>query len=823
MNMVNTMRTLRQDLQFGFRVLRNSPGFTLVAVLTLALGIAVNATVFSWIDSVLLHPFPGAGNPQRLALLETVSSSGEFTVATSYLDYRDYRDNLKLVEGLAIGRFTPLSMGADGKTERAWAELVSANYFDVLQVKPILGRAFLPEEAGDQPGAYPVAVLSYRLWRNRFHGDPKVLGKTIRLNRHELTIVGIAPPEFRGTTAGLVYDVWMPITMATAMGTGPTLSYRGTRDLTSTVARLRPGVTIEQARAEASALARQMAAAHPDTSRGVDLTVLPVWQGHLGAQGLLLKPLGILMAACVLLLLIVCANVANLLLARAVARQREFGIRLAMGAHPARLARQLLTETLLLAAMGGVVGVIMVMWMGQSLQFLLPPVDLAFDLGGGVNLPTLGFTLLVVVVATLVSGTAPAFLLCRADLNETLKEGGRTGAAGMRSHRMRGLLVVAEVALAMVALTGAGLFFRSFQNAGSIQPGFNMANVSVSQFYLSYAGYSAREQQQFCRALRERLEAKPGILGVSYSDWVPLASAAGSSPADQLQVEGYVPARDEQMWVHRATVPPGYFRFMGIRLLDGRDFTERDDAGAATVILVNQTFARRFFRGLSPVGRKVTLYGTTATVVGLVKDSKYHTPLEAPLPYFYLPFQQWFAPGLNAAVLVKTAGDPMRMNTILRREALALNQDAVFTTRLYSDAATASLYPQKVAASLLGVVGVVCLLLAAIGIYSVMSYAVIQRTQELGIRMALGARPSQVLRLVVREGLALAVPGLLVGVAASVLAARPLGGMLVRVSAADPATFAATASFLLLVSVMASYLPAFRATRLDPVRALRGE
>jgi predicted permease len=803
-------------------MLRNSPGFTLVAVLTLALGIAVNATVFSWIDSVLLHPFPGAGNPQRLALLETVSS-GEFMVATSYQDYRDYRDNLKLVESLAIGRFTPLSMGADGKTERAWAELVSANYFDVLQVKPVLGRGFLPEEAGDQPGAYPVAVLSYRLWRNRFHGDPKVLGKTIRLNRHELTIVGIAPPEFRGTTAGLVYDVWMPITMATAMGTGPTLRYRGTRDLTSTVARLRPGVTVEQARAEVSALARQLAAAHPDTNRGVDVTVLPVWQGHLGAQGLLLKPLGILMAACVLLLLIVCANVANLLLARAVARQREFGIRLAMGAHPARLARQLFTETLLLAALGGVVGVIMVMWMGQSLSFLMPPVDLTFDLGGGVNLPTLGFTFLIVVVATLVAGTAPALLTCRADLNETLKEGGRSGAAGTHSQRMRGLLVVAEVALAMVALTGAGLFFRSFRNAGSIRPGFNMANVSVSQFYLSNAGYSAQEQHQFCRTLRERLQAMPGVLGVSYTDWVPLASAAGTSPGDQLEVEGYVPARDEQMRIHRATVPPGYFQFMGIRLLDGRDFTERDDAGAPTVIIVNETFARRFFRGLSPLGRKVNLYGGTVTVVGLVKDSKYHIPMEAPLPYFYLPFQQWFAPGLNFSVLVKTAGDPMRMNTILRREALALNQDAVFTTRLYSDAATASLYPQKVAASLLGVVGIVCLLLAAIGIYSVMSYAVSQRTQELGIRMALGARPSQVLGLVVREGLALALPGLVVGVAASVIAARPLGGMLVRVSAADPSTFAATASFLLLVAVVASYLPAFRATRLDPVRALRGE
>ena len=815
-----------KDVRFGLRILRRSPWFTAVAVLTLGLGIAVNTTVFSWIDSVLLDPFPGVGDPHQLALIETVTPTGEFLVNTSYLDYRDYRDTLQLVSGVALGRFTPLSVGADGRTARAWAELVSANYFDLLKVKPVLGRVFLAEERGEREGGAPVAVISYAMWQNRFGGDPKVLGKIIRLNRHELTIIGVAPQGFHGTLAGVVFEVWMPVTMATAMGTGNgTLHYRGTRDETSTIVRLKAGVTIEQARAEVAALGRRLAAAYPATNRGVELTVTPLWQGHLGAQGMLLQPLRILMALSLLLMLIVCANVANLLLARAVSRQREFGIRLAMGARRSRLAAQLLVETLVLAAGGAVVGVTLVLWMGQSLLFLLPIVDIPLDLGGGLNLPTLGFTLLAAVAATLLSGTAPALFIARSNLNETLKEGGRTGGSGAGSHRLRGLLVVSEMALAMVALVGAGLFYRSFHNASAIQPGFDRTNISVSQFYLSYAGYTAVEQREFCRILRERLESKPGVVGVTYSDVVPMstASGSGSTPWHQLDIEGYAPAPNEQMMIHRATVPPGYFQLMGIRMLEGRDFTERDSAEVPMVIIVNETFANRFFPGGNPIGRKVRVEGNPATVVALVRDSKYHTPIEGPTPFFYIPFRQWFGPGLNFSVFIKTTGDPLRMTPVLRREALALNQDAVFSTRLLADATTGSLFAQRVAASLLGVVGGVSLLLAAIGLYSVMSYAVSQRTQEMGIRMALGAQPGDVLGLVLREGFRLFVPGLVVGSVIALAAARIVGGMLVNVGASDPLAFLSAAVFLGVVAALASYLPALRATRVEPVVALRSE
>jgi predicted permease len=818
-SILGILQTVLQDLRFALKLFFSNPKFALVAVFTLGLGIAVNATVFSWIDSVLLHPYPGV-DTRGMALIETVTLSGEHLVSTSYVDVRDYRDNLKLVTDVAIGRFTPLTLGLEGNADRAWAELVSANYFDVLQVKPILGRSFLPEEAADKRGAFPVAVISYRMWQNRFHGDPNVLGKEIRLNRHQLTIVGVAPPGFRGSTVGLVYDVWMPITMAYEMGTGPTLDYRGCRDLTSTIVRLKPGVTLQQAQDEVSTLAKRLAAAYPDTNRGVDAIVVPIWAGHLGAQSILLRPLQILMSVCVLLLIVVCANVSNLLLSRAVSRQKEFGLRLAFGAGKSRLIRQLLTETFLLATVGAVLGMALMLWLEKLLNRLLPRVDFPFDLQAGLTGTTVAFTLIVVVVITLAAGLVPALLSIRSNLSQGLNEGGRSGIGGARTHRLRGLLVGVEVALAMVALIGAGLFLRSFGNASRIEPGFNTKNVAVSQFYLSNAGYTADEQRSFCRRLRERMEPMPGVVGVTYTDFVPMTSP-GSSPQNQIDIEGYVPAPNEQMLLHRATVPPGYFDFMGIRVLEGRDFTERDEAGAPLVFIVNETFARHFFGDSSPIGRKVHTGGDIATIVGEVKDSKYNSPIELPQPYFYVPFRQWFAPGLNFSVLIKTKGDPMTVIPDLRREALALNQDAFFRSVPLEDAVGFSLYPQRVAAILLSATATLCLLLAALGLYSVMSYAISQRTQEFGVRIALGASRLKVLQLVTRESVMLTLPGLVVGIAVAIVALRFFGSMLVGVSPTDLLTFVAAAVFLIAVSLLASYLPARRALRIDPIVALR--
>jgi predicted permease len=524
-----------------------------------------------------------------------------------------------------------------------------------------------------------------------------------------------------------------------------------------------------------------------------------------------------------LLLLIVCANVASLQLARAVSRQKEFSVRLALGASPRRLARQILTETLLLAIAGALLGILLIPWMGQALALLLPPSDLPLQIGSEWNVGTRGFTMLAALLTTVMSGTAPALLSMRTGLNETLNEGGRGGSADKRSLRTQGALVMAEVAMAAIAIIGAGLFYRSFQNAGKIDPGFDRTNVSVAQFYLTNSGYSAAEQRQFCRSLRVRLEAMPGVIGVSYTDAVPLAAMAGTSPADQLVIDGYTPAPLEQMLIHRATVPPGYLRLMRIPLLAGRDFTERDEAGAPNVVIVNRTFARRFFGAADPIGRKLTVGSARVAIVGVAADSKYHSPLEEPLPYFFLPFQQWFAPGLNFSILLKTVGDPMRFMPVLRRAALDLNPDAVFRGSRLAEIDTAPLYPQKVAASLLGALAIVCLLLAAVGLYGVMSYAVSRRTRELGIRMALGAARSSVLRLVTRNGLAPILPGLLAGLICALAVSRMFAGMLVEVGAADPVTFVLAAGFLTFVALLACCVPAWRATRLDPVRALHCE
>lgn len=816
------MRTLGQDVRYALRLFRNNSGFTALAVLTLALGIAANTTVFGWIDSVMLNPFPGAANPEELALIETVTSDGEVLVNTSFLDYKDYRDNLKLFSGLAASRFTPSSVGDDGRSERVFTELVSRNFFEVLGVRPALGRTFRSNECGDQPRTCPLAVISDRLWRGRFHSDPAIIGKTLHLARHPFTIVGVAPDGFHGAFAGLAFDVWVPLNWAEELGTGNgTLNFRGTRDLTTTIGRLRPGASIGQAGSEASAIAARLEAAEPLTNRGIGAAVVRAVDGHNGAQRLLQGPLRILMAICFVLLLIVCANVANLLLARMVSRQREFTIRMALGSGAARLFRQVLTETLMLALAGALVGILMSQWMGQALVALLPPNDAPLALGHTGSLRTLVFTVAAAMATTVLAGIAPAWMTARLNLNEVLKQGGRSDA-GTGSHRFRSLLVVAEVALASIAIIGAGLFLRSFRNSSAIHPGFATANILAGNYYLSPAGYTAEQQREFCFRLRERLEATPGIAAVSYTDSVPLQF--GASPWHQLTVEGYTPAPGEDMNLHRSLVPPGYFAFMEIPLLEGRDFSEADDAKAARVMIVNQSFVRRFYPGGLAVGRKVRVGNGWRTIVGVVKDSKYHKQIEGPTPYFYIPFRQFFAPGLNFSMLVKTKGDPILAMAALRRESLALNPDAVVYNLIPLEQSIGSaLYPQRVAASLLGAVGAVALLLASVGLYSVMSFAVGRRTREIGLRMALGASRIRVIGMVLRQGLAMLIPGLVLGIVCGLALSWIISSMLVGISAADPLSYLGASLFLSLCAGLACLIPAWRACGVAPNEALRSE
>lgn len=494
------MTTLLQDLRFGLRTLRQSPGVAAIAVLTIGIGIGANTTIFGWMRPLLFDPLPGTADSSRLVAVENFADAGKGSgepLTTSFLDFRDYRDHLKLLDVAAIGR-GPLAVGDERNSERVWCELVSGNFFDVLGVKPEAGRFFSPEERNDAQNTHTVAVISHTFWQTHYRASLSAIGSTLRINRVAFTIIGVAPAGFHGTQAGLAYQIWVPLTMygqVTHTGTWM-LQDRNTRNFTM-LARLKPGVTIEQARSEAAALANFMAVANADADKGVGATVLPVWQWHYGPQNMLLKPMAILMAACGVLLLIVCANVANLQLARATGRQQEFSIRLALGASSQRLARQLLTESLLLALAGSAMGLMIASWLNGTLRWLLPAVAIP-----SVELPSfdgqvLGFTTLLAVGVAVLAGVAPALRAGRSNVNEVLKEGGRSGASGAPSHRLRGLLVISEVALAVVALVGAGLFLKSFQASRAMAPGFSPKGQALAHFNLSTAGYTQPQADSF--------------------------------------------------------------------------------------------------------------------------------------------------------------------------------------------------------------------------------------------------------------------------------------------------------------------------------------
>jgi predicted permease len=811
-----------RDLKQALRVSMKSPGFTLLAAFTLAIGIAANTVVFGWIDTVLVKPLPGVTSSERLAVFETVTPSGEY-ITTSYADYRDYRDHLTLLDGLAISQPRSMTIGEDEGGERVWGELVSGNFFSVLGVRPARGRFFTPQESGDRQGASPVAVIGYGLWQRKFGSDPAAIGSTVRINRQQLTIVGIAPPEFRGSITGLALEMWIPATMATALNIMPDwmLKDRKTRSFLG-IARLKPGVSLERARSEVSALAKELDRANPATNRGIGAALLPVWRGHFGAQSMLLGPLRILMAVSVLVLLIACANVANLLLARAMKRRREFALRLALGSGRLRLARQLLFESLVPAALGTIIGVALAAWCGGQVTRLVPAGALPVVINAQMNLDILLFMALLATVACVLSGLAPAIHTGSMDLNEAIRDGGRNATGGGRSGNLRRLLVAAEVALAMVTIIGAGLFSRSFEMARRLNPGFDARNVLVSHLYLSTGGYSAEDRKLLCRRIRERLEVQPGIQSATYADVVPLAFEG--APWEDLQIEGYVPRPDDNLKISRNVVAPGFFDLMRIPLLSGRDFNQLDDEKSQQVMIVTQAFARRFLNGRNPIGVRVRGWGRWFTIVGVAKDTKHLAVNEAPRPFFYVPFQQVYRADLDIVMYVRTAGDPSMALAALRREIRAAAPNAGgFNSNSLTEEIGASLFPQKIAAALMGVMGIIAILLAAAGLYSVMAYAVSQRTQEIGIRMAIGARPGQVLGLVVLQGMGLASAGLAAGFAVALILTRFASSLLVGVSATDPLVFAGSALLLIAVALAASYLPALRAARIDPGAALRSE
>jgi len=829
---------LLQDLRYGLRMMARNPSFTAVAVLTLAIGIGATTTAFTWINAVFLQPLSGVADPSRLVTLESVTPNGEW-VPSSYPDFRDFRDRLKLFDGIAVSRPVALSVGKEDHAERVWAELVSGNFFDVLGVKPEAGRLFLPAEFADSPGKFPIAVISDRYWRSHYAANPNIVGQTIRVNQHELTVVGVAAPAFHGSMPVTAFDLWVPYMEQPALNGVQEwmLRDRHNRNMLG-IARLKQGVTIDQARVELKTLADRMAILNANVSEGMSATLLPLWKSPHGPQGLLIGPLRILMGVCILVLLIVCANVANLLLARATVREKEFTARLALGAGLARLARQVLAESLLLTGTGAALGLAVTPWMSLALKFLMPPgpMQQLVSMDTRPNLSVLAFTAGVCIIAALAAGLIPALQVSRLNLSSRLNAGGRSGSASRGRNRLRSVLVASEVALALVALVGAGLFARGFQTTMHIDPGFDPNKVLLSQFYLNTNGYSLAQRKEFCRRLEERMMSAPGVTDVAYSDGVPLSFEP--SWWEELKIEGYAMRPNENMSIFRNVISPGYLPLMHIPIVEGRNFTEADneDDKSPAVMIVNEAFVRRFLAGRNPIGTRIHGWGTWFRVVGVAKDSKYHYLGESTPAYFYVPFRQIYREDMNLAFYVRTKGDPDSMLSTLRAQARDLDPNVtVFDAAPLKEYIGASLYPQKIAASLMTVLGSIALLLAAVGLYSVMAYSVAQRTQEIGVRMALGAQPRHVLGMVIRQGLALTSGGLIVGAVLAIGLARAVasvsftgGGMgasakLLGSGANVPLIYLASAGFLCAIATLATWLPARRASSLDPMQALRTE
>ena len=816
------LEQLWKDIQYTLRSLAHSPGFAFVAVLTLAVAIAANTTVFSWVDAIMLKPLPGVTDGRPTFSLEMLPPNNW---NVSYLDYLDYRANLKLVDLAASREPAAFDIGEGSAPRRIVGEMVTGNYFSVLGVRPVLGRTFLADERAERD---LVAVVSYSFWREHFHGDPGVVGKTLRANKRELKIIGVAAPNFGGAWRGLAFDIWVPLTLGPQFNlmSPQMLEARDARALL-TVARLKPGVTLDQARAEVRSLSGLLAHRYPETNKNGVATLNPEGDAHNNLKFILGGSLRILLAMCGVVLLIACANVANLLLARATARQRELSLRLALGANRGRLSRQLLTEALLLAFLGALIGVPLAMWARPMLALLVPPIELPIMLEIPFNATVLAFSVLICVVAALVSGLVPALHAVRSGLVDALKEGGRGGTAGAGTHRMRDLLVVGEVALALVALVGAGLFAKSFRTTTAMSPGFEPKNVLVSKFYLTPGGYAGAQQRaDFMLRLRDRLQTSPGVVQAAYAESIPLGYA-GTAGCD-VQVPGYVLQPGEGPNSDRNFVSPEFFHLLRIPILNGRAFDARDDLKGAPVAIVNQAFAHHYLNGKDPVGTEIHACGTQLTIVGLAKDAKYYTFLQEANPMIYAPFAQRYGPvgdyDQGIGLFIKTAGDPLRALPILRRAASSIDPAVgVYDSMPLEDYIGFSVFAQKVAAGLLSVLGAIALLLAAMGLYSVMAYSVSQRTHEIGIRMAVGGQRSRVMGLVLAKGLALTLIGLAAGLVAALSVSQVVASMLLNVSATDPWIFFGASVFLAAIALLASLLPARRATKVDPLTALHCE
>jgi predicted permease len=819
----------QQDLRGGLRMLKKSPGFTLVAVLSLALGIGANTAIFTIINAVFLHPLP-VEEPSRLAEVftrdtQTIDANTNFQLTpTSLPNYEDFRDQNRVFSGLATVTFPiGLNWGGQAEPQQLNAMLVSGNFFDVLGVKPYRGRTFIPD--GDKKlGGNAEVVLSYSLWARQFGSDPNSIGRTITLNATPYTVVGVASPNFKGIVSLGPADVlWIPISMRDYVLSGPLKELENHRRFRwlSIVGRLKPQVGLAEAQAAMKTVASGLEKGYPRDNQGRTVELYPLNESALGINQRRQFSLagGVLMSVVGLVLLIACVNLANLLLAQAAKREKELSIRAAMGAGRFRLVRQLLTESAVLSLLGGSAGLLVALWGRKVLWSFRPPflldgsIDLSFDAR------VLGFTMVISLLTGLVFGIIPAIKASSTDINEILKLGGRGGTLGWTHNRLRGLLVISEIALALVALVGSGLFLRSMQNAQQYNPGFESQNLFQVFFDLGALRYDADHGQLFFRDVIERAKSVPGVVNAA----VASNGMLGGGLAGTIFREGeQADSSNRGTLVNIDDVTPGHFETLRIPLLRGRDFTDFDRGNTTPVVIVNEAMAKLVWPGEEALGKRFSIVSTETLlqVVGVVGTTIVGQIGEDPQPVAYFPMRQQYSP--SATLIVRTTGNPEALLGAVRTRVQQIDRNLAFTNgQTVQQILGQALWAARMGAALLGLFGALALVLASIGIYGVLAYSVAQRTGEIGLRMALGAQPYQVLRLVLKQGMLLALVGAGLGVLVALPVARLASGLLYGVSPTDPLTYLGITLLLMGVALLACYLPARRATRIDPLVALR--
>lgn len=823
----NLVSDFLRNTKYALRSLGRAPAFSFFAILTLALGIGATTTVFTVVNTILLHPLP-ASDPSRLVSLYTTDVKGQkqsgSLLPTSYLNLKDYQNRSTALS--SAGGFSPplvLTLTENAESERLFGQLVTLGYFETLALQPVKGRFFLPGEIST-PGSAPVAVLSYKAWKIRFHQDANIIGRTIEINGTPFTIIGIAPDGFLGVSAIFGPDVWVPATMAPQLLPLPMQDILRDREkpFFQAVGRLKPGINRSQAQANLQTIASSLQKEFPDANAGHTISVQPITAalfsstgGEAGARFVSAVLLGIVG----LVLLIACSNVANLLMARAVKRQQEIAVRLAIGASRVRLFRQLMAESFVLAVFGGGVG----LWVGYEgchLLWSFRPADVARNLADPkLDSTVFLFAFLLAIGTAFIFGVMPSLRASKTDLVNSLKEESHLAAPSAGSARLQKTLLIGQVALSLVSLAAASLFLRAVQRAYTVDPGFDEKHLAVFMMNPEQVGYDAVQLRAFHRDVKDRISALPGVAAASWASNMPFWSSASRG----VSIEGQEQKRKSEMLnTVTNTVDVDYFKVMHIALLNGRDFTDLDLDGSLPVVIINEDLARRYWPGEDAIGKRLRLVGDTVTrqIVGVVKNSNYTTLGESPQPCIYLPLRQ--NPGGSVTLYVRATRDPESVLGEVQREVNAIAPKVeISDTRTGARFMDQILWGARIVVSMLGVFGLLALVLASVGLYGLLAYLVRGRQREIGVRMALGASRPAILLLVLRQGMVLVCAGVGIGLALSLMISRAFARMLFGLNPADPLSLAGASSALILVAALACYLPALTASKMDPMGALR--